>query len=251
MTYSLRRRMIKSEARRILFFDFRICICVSGLIMLLLFGISAFFRFVDQILYGLLSKNGFYALSALIRFLMAVFVSPFLSSCVSFYRRLSCNDRQSLFFPDDSFLSVSGVRRSCRDVFFIALSALVSLYLPALLFRLVGVISDYFNHTLLSIVIKCAVLVFGVLSVTLAVGFAPIFRCSFDFAGIKQCFFYMKGHKLEFVCFLFSFVPLFLLSYLSFGILLLFVIPYFMISVSCFLNYAISEKSAPVLRGFS
>ena len=250
MIFSLRRRMIKSEARRIFFSAFRISLCVSGLIMLLLIGVSAFFRFLDPLLYGTLSKNGFYAVSALARLAMAFFISPFFSSCAVFFRNLSYREGSYAFCLFGHYSSLSSVRRSFCEVFVISLAILFSLYLPMILFNVVGFLVVYTKHILLAFVFRCVALLLSVLFIVFAAGFAPIFRCSCDFTGAKSSFAYMKGHKLEFVCFAFSFIPLFLLSYLCLGIPLIFAIPYFMISISCYLNYVISEKSAPIREIF-
>lgn len=76
-------------------------------------------------------------------------------------------------------------------------------------------------------------------------GKTPLFAC------IRQSFRIMRRKKLEFFLLNVSFIPLFLCSYFTFGILFICSLPYYFLTLGSFFCYAASQEKPPVFYSFS
>ena len=257
MSLSSRYRVIKTEARKTLFSFFGYCLCISSLILTVLCGVSAMVRSVDVFLYRFFSTEVFFSLIVLYKLLLLVLLAPLIYGVFGCFRKISAREKLSAY---ELIRGYTSKRRYCDalklvviiSVFCISLFVfhqLISLILD-LIFQKIVFISQ---NIVVSLIAKLLFLLLVFLSYTVFCGFACILRCNNGsvISSIKQSFILMKGHKVEFLLFCASFIPLFFLSHFTMGLLYIFSIPYFLISVSCFLNYVVSEKFAPEICDFS
>lgn len=110
--------------------------------------------------------------------------------------------------------------------------------LPAILFLILYYIAE--ENPLLMIVISLFIVIGGVISVILHLTFDMVFYTLVDYpdATVMELFRYcanvMKGQRIKLFYLIVSFLPLYALSLLSFGIGLLFVIPYQNVAIALF-----------------
>ncbi len=257
MSLSSRRRVIKSEARNILFSLLFPCICLSAIVLTVLCGVSTIIGAVDILLYKAFSPKVFFSLMVLLKLLVIVLLAPLITGVFRCFRCVSCKDKHPLCGVLRDYTAKKLYCRALKRVaLFAAIISFVLLF-PQFMAFMLDILANKIllrdQIRLVSIVSSVFFLITLVLACTLSCGFVCITRCSDGSVAstVKQSFLLMKGHKLEFLCFCISFVPWFLLSYLTLGALYLVTIPYFLISVSCFLNYVVTENVAPVFCDFS
>ncbi len=257
MSLSSRRRVIKSEARNILFSSFFLCICLSVIFLSVLCGVSAMLFTVDLLLYEIFSPKVFYSLMVLFKLTMLVLFAPLITGVFRCFRCVSCKVKHPVCEVLQDYTSKKLYLSSLKLVALYAIIIIFILLLPQFAAFVLDILENKISfggqNRLVSAVSKVLFLMISLLAFTLSCGFVCIMRCDDGslLSAMKKSISLMKGHKIEFLYFCISFVPWFLLSYITLGVLYLFVVPYFLISVSCFLNYVVTENVAPVFCDFS
>lgn len=257
MSISTRRRAIKHQAKKLLFSNMWSCFCLSAVVLVIFCGIASIIYKTDLFLYEFFGEKVYVSLMTLFKLLLFILIAPFVLSVIRCFYTLASDS--------DSRVSSVVYCYSSKELFLAYLKKMVLfssiifslLLLPRIVSDLLGLILNsfpmLFHNRMASCVINILFLAFILFIFTLFCGFAFVLKC-YDrsvISSVKESFRLMKGHKLEFLYFCLSFLPCFILSYLSFGILWLYSIPYFFISISCFLNYVVTENVAPVFCDFS
>lgn len=248
---------IKREARNLFFSSFGKVFFLTALLLISFCGVSAVIQAADVLLYRVFSYNVYISLMIVLKTVFSLIFSPFWVGVFRCYGVVSL-DVDSVFSEVvRDYLSLVAFCKSLGRVFIFLFIISSAIMLPHMLKYSIEFLLDSFgvlaSYTVVRIAKNAVLLIVCAVAVVFACGVVCMFHFneSRPFLSAKRSFIIMKRHKLEFFCFCVSFTPLFLLSFISFGILYLFIIPYFLISVNCFINYVMSENIAPKVCDFS
>ena len=261
MKFANRRRVIKHEAATILFryprrFFFSGCIAVF-----LTAGSNAVLSEICNALHSVLKKNSAAALELLFTFVFFMLTGPVAFGLLSFFADYTKGTDAAL--PDilKYYTSRKLFLFSLKNTVFAFVLFLVFMFVPSFFniaseFALGFLPHVYAEEGLYRALIFTAAAVFCLLSAVLLCGCACFFRVAREkntlsvISCVIKSFSLMRRHKAEFFLLNLSFLPLFALSYVMFGILFVFSLPYYFLSISTFVTYVMSEEKMPVFYSF-
>lgn len=249
MSTAIRRRILKSEARKILFSNFFSCICLSASFILFLCGITSILRFINIYLYKFLSQNTFDCVMAVVKFLISLFCFPIIKGYISCFQRVALGESRVFLHLFDAFFNKAELVKTWVSTYTVAIIVYTSLIIPQIFTFIIRKITDKFYFLrevkFVSLSIKFIFLVFCLfIFVALCTSFC-VLLC--ENCNLRKIFNLMKRRKNELFLFVISFSYHFVLAYLIPCIYLLILIPYFFISLSLFINFVITEITAPHL----
>lgn len=267
MGMTLRRRIIKREVRETMRACYGELFPLSLTLLFFMAGEKAFFSCLQKILSEYLEGVPYHAVSGLLFFAVCLLTAPLLCGAAGAFSCLcgAGNGESSQGFArlfsfyrsPERFRCACGVGLFAAGLFvlFRLPAALVALWrrsLPeavssgASLSASAGTVCFGVGLLLLFCVLCLAVCEVSVMPVILG-----RYELSFG-AALRLTHRCMKGLHGEWIVFQLSFLPLFLLSYASFGVLLfLFTLPYYALSVCGFAAYADCRRFAEPFSGVS
>lgn len=258
-----RRRIIKREAAKIIFGNFKKFTVFGALMLGVVSGVSMLINEYGILIRTFAGNNGYYSFYVILFIFVFLLLSPLFFGVLELFGEYTRFDGKitgnvfKYYFDKKSFLF------SVKNTFFVLIFAAVLCVIPSLMSKLVefAVIKISFEDKVITGLIAAAlrlsvaVVFFG--TAIILCGFVCVWRISSEKVtnSMLSCFRLsyrkMRHHKTEFLMLNLSFIPLFAISYLSFGILFVFSVPYYLMSVSVFVTYVMTEENMPVFYSFA
>ncbi len=262
-SFHMRRRVMKSEARKIIFSNPLYFFGTSFLLIMLVAGGSSFLKIYSRTVSSVTSDGVKLCFEILLYLLVFLVLSNFFAELLRSYILFKKNTANKGIY---SFKGFTKPREFCEQLRLSAFAAILSFfkfivlnYLPMIVGKVIA--SSRFGSEILdslfgfSLYILCFFII-ALLSVWLN-GFFMVFffRDNSDESGfyskLSRSKDMMKGKRGELFLLNLSFVPHFLTVYFTFGISLIYVLPYYLNTLCSFAFYVAEDSKKSTFYAFT
>jgi len=258
MRYYNRRRLIKHKAWKIFITNFYTTIPVCILLGLIYNGFEAVLNFIYAILVSGLSDVCAESTMAFLIFCLILLICPLVAGVSVFFRRIATGHADASVIMS-CYGSAKAVLRAVKYFLPLLIAVLAVMCLPMLFYNITLHFRNFFANQEVFKLLR-AVILFAIVLLSAHLTSLLLFAlCLYDpskkeytVLALRNSITTLSGHKMEFLFFNLSFLPMLVVCYMLLGLLFIpFFVPYYCISANIFATYCFAEKHTPVFYSLS